>query len=42
MAEEFGLNEHDRFSLLSGIAHDPIQRDSTLTGAAGAPVGGHS
>jgi len=29
MAQEFGLSDEDRFSLLSGIAHDPIQRDST-------------
>ncbi|KAI0236088.1 large subunit of alpha-aminoadipate reductase [Massospora cicadina] len=27
MAQEFGLGEHDRFTMLSGIAHDPIQRD---------------
>jgi L-aminoadipate-semialdehyde dehydrogenase len=27
MAEEFGLSENDRFTMLSGIAHDPIQRD---------------
>ncbi|KAK0249101.1 large subunit of alpha-aminoadipate reductase [Friedmanniomyces endolithicus] len=27
MAERFGLSEKDRFSMLSGIAHDPIQRD---------------
>eukprot|EP00051_Salpingoeca_urceolata_P007651 m.99362 g.99362 ORF g.99362 m.99362 type:complete len:1315 (-) comp15332_c1_seq1:111-4055(-) len=27
MATEFGMGEHDRFSMLSGIAHDPIQRD---------------
>jgi len=28
MREEFNLHENDHFSLLSGIAHDPIQRDS--------------
>lgn len=28
MGEQFGLNEHSRFTMLSGIAHDPIQRDS--------------
>ena len=28
MGERFGLNEHSRFTMLSGIAHDPIQRDS--------------
>lgn len=27
MAERFRLSENDRFSMLSGIAHDPIQRD---------------
>lgn len=27
MQERFGLSENDRFSMLSGIAHDPIQRD---------------
>ncbi|KAI5841148.1 hypothetical protein DFP73DRAFT_481839 [Morchella snyderi] len=27
MAQTFGLSEHDRFTMLSGIAHDPIQRD---------------
>ncbi|KAG8406556.1 large subunit of alpha-aminoadipate reductase [Metarhizium acridum] len=27
MAERFGLSETDRFTMLSGIAHDPIQRD---------------
>ena len=27
MAETFGLSERDRFTMLSGIAHDPIQRD---------------
>jgi L-2-aminoadipate reductase len=28
MGERFGLNESSRFTMLSGIAHDPIQRDS--------------
>ena len=28
MAETFGLSENDHFTMLSGIAHDPIQRDS--------------
>ncbi len=28
MGERFGLNEDSRFTMLSGIAHDPIQRDS--------------
>ena len=27
MAQRFGLREHDRITMLSGIAHDPIQRD---------------
>ncbi|KAF9310875.1 large subunit of alpha-aminoadipate reductase [Podila horticola] len=27
MKQEFGLSEQDRFTMLSGIAHDPIQRD---------------
>lgn len=27
MAEHFGLSSADRFTMLSGIAHDPIQRD---------------
>ncbi|ROT36717.1 L-aminoadipate-semialdehyde dehydrogenase large subunit [Sodiomyces alkalinus F11] len=27
MADTFGLSERDRFTMLSGIAHDPIQRD---------------
>lgn len=27
MAKRFGLTENDRFTMLSGIAHDPIQRD---------------
>lgn len=27
MAETFGLSEADKFTMLSGIAHDPIQRD---------------
>ena len=27
MAERFGLDQNDRFTMLSGIAHDPVQRD---------------
>lgn len=27
MAERFGLNSKDRFAMLSGLAHDPLQRD---------------
>lgn len=30
MAETFGLDASSRFTMLSGIAHDPIQRDSEL------------
>lgn len=26
-AEEFGLNREDRFSMLSGLSHDPLMRD---------------
>lgn len=29
MSERFGLGPEARFTMLSGIAHDPIQRDST-------------
>jgi len=28
MGERFGIGENSRFTMLSGIAHDPIQRDS--------------
>ena len=31
MAEKFGLDENSKFTMLSGIAHDPIQRDSELS-----------
>ncbi|RKO93709.1 hypothetical protein BDK51DRAFT_25376 [Blyttiomyces helicus] len=27
MKQEFGMSENDHFTMLSGIAHDPIQRD---------------
>jgi len=27
MSKTFGISENDRFTMLSGIAHDPIQRD---------------
>ncbi|KAI0702060.1 L-aminoadipate-semialdehyde dehydrogenase large subunit [Cerioporus squamosus] len=27
MGERFGIGEHSKFTMLSGIAHDPIQRD---------------
>lgn len=30
MAERFGLSENDKFTMLSGIAHDPIQVGSLL------------
>lgn len=29
MAQRFGMSEKEHFTMLSGIAHDPIQRDST-------------
>ena len=28
MGERFNLGSHSKFTMLSGIAHDPIQRDS--------------
>lgn len=28
MGQRFGLDETSKFTMLSGIAHDPIQRDS--------------
>lgn len=28
MGERFGIGENSKFTMLSGIAHDPIQRDS--------------
>lgn len=31
MGERFGLGEHSKFTMLSGIAHDPIQRDSEFS-----------
>ena len=30
MSERFGMTSNERFTMLSGIAHDPIQRDSRL------------
>ncbi len=30
MSSEFNLSGKDHFTMLSGIAHDPIQRDSTI------------
>jgi L-aminoadipate-semialdehyde dehydrogenase len=30
MSQRFNLNGDSRFTMLSGIAHDPIQRDSEL------------
>lgn len=30
MGERFGIGENSKFTMLSGIAHDPIQRDSKL------------
>ena len=34
MGERFGMDEKERFTMLSGIAHDPIQRDSACSGSA--------
>lgn len=31
MGEKFGLSDQSKFTMLSGIAHDPIQRDSEKT-----------
>lgn len=31
MGQTFGLNQDSKFTMLSGIAHDPIQRDSKLS-----------
>lgn len=28
MKQEFNLTDKEKFTMLSGIAHDPIQRDS--------------
>lgn len=30
MGQRFGLGEDSKFTMLSGIAHDPIQRDSEV------------
>jgi L-aminoadipate-semialdehyde dehydrogenase len=30
MGKRFGLDENSKYTMLSGIAHDPIQRDSEL------------
>ena len=37
-AERFGIREEDRFSLLSGLAHDPIQRDLFTSLGLGATL----
>jgi len=37
MAETFQLNSESRFTLLSGIAQDPVQRDIFTTLVVGAP-----
>lgn len=36
--EVFGVSEHDRFSMLSGLAHDPIQRDMFWPLSIGATI----
>ncbi|KAJ2799063.1 large subunit of alpha-aminoadipate reductase [Coemansia guatemalensis] len=38
MASEFGLGADDRFTMLSGIAHDPIQRDVFTPAFLGAEL----
>lgn len=38
MATEFGFGPDDRFSLLSGLAHDPLQRDLLTAMWVGAPI----
>jgi len=30
MSQKFGMSAEEKFTMLSGIAHDPIQRDSGL------------
>ena len=36
--QEFGLGEDDRFTLLSGLAHDPLQRDMFTPFQLGATI----
>jgi L-aminoadipate-semialdehyde dehydrogenase len=31
MSHEFGIKQSSKFTMLSGIAHDPIQRDSEIS-----------
>ncbi|HKI02160.1 MAG TPA: amino acid adenylation domain-containing protein, partial [Thermoanaerobaculia bacterium] len=38
MGEEFGLGEADRFTMLSGLAHDPLQRDMFTPLQLGATI----
>jgi len=38
LAETFGLGAHDRFSMLSGLAHDPLHRDVFTPLQLGASV----
>jgi amino acid adenylation domain-containing protein len=38
MAETFGLDSADRFSMLSGLAHDPLQRDMFTAVWLGATI----
>jgi L-aminoadipate-semialdehyde dehydrogenase len=42
MADTFGLSENDCFTMLSGIAHDPIQRDSTTPSHPKLTISVHS
>lgn len=37
MSTEFGLSSNDHFTMLSGIAHDPIQRDSAFLTTSSSP-----
>lgn len=35
MSQRYGLTENEKFTMLSGIAHDPIQRDSECISCEG-------
>ncbi len=38
MSDEFGVGEDDRFSMLSGLSHDPLQRDMFWPLSLGAAI----
>ena len=38
LQQRFGLDENDRYSMLSGLSHDPLQRDILLPLMTGAAV----